>query len=1062
MFTDIYIKRPVLATVVSLLIFLLGLRSIFDLQLREYPELTNTVITVTTAYVGASADLVQGFITSPIQKEIAGADGIDYLTAESREGVSTIKAYVRLNFDPDKAFTNVMAKVAQARGQLPSGTEEPIITKDTGSTIALMYMSFSSDKMSPEQITDYISRVVQPKIETLSGVAGAQILGDKTFAMRIWLNPIRMAALNVSSEDVAKALLSNNFLAATGKTKGEWVASAINATTDLHDADQFKDLIVKQVNNTLIRLKDIAKVGLGSQNYDSEVTFNGEKAIFIGITATPTANPLSVINLVRQEFPKLEREFPPALKAKIVYDATSYIRASLKEVIRTIVEATLIVIIVIYLFLGSIRSVLIPIVTIPLSLVGVCTLMLILGYSINLLTLLAMVLAIGLVVDDAIVVVENIHRHLEEGMSPFDAAIKGAREIAVPVISMTITLAAVYAPIGFMGGLTGALFKEFAFSLAAAVFISGIIALTLSPMMCSKVLRPVTEQGRFATIIDEKFEKLKAFYHRRLEGALRYRPVILLMAVTVLFSCYFLYSNSQQELAPDEDQSVLFLSATAPEYANIDYVSHFSNEFNKIFSSYPATQDYFIVNGEGAVNNIIAGIILKPWEERDISQNALSPLVQSKIDNIAGLKSVVFPLPTLPGTGDGLPIAFVVTSTGNFELFNQVMHDLQTAAQKSGLFIFTDVSLKFNKPQLDIQIDRKKAAQLGIDMQNIGNALGTLFGGNYINRFSAAGKAYQVIPQVAPEFRMNPDQIKYIFLKTATGEMVPLSTVVKISRSVAPNSLTQFQQLNSATLQGMMIPGHTIGEGLNFLQQTAQKILPQGMSYDYAGQSRQFMKEGSALLYTLFFAIIIIYLVLSAQFESFRDPFIILVSVPMSICGALIPINLGLATINIYTQIGLVTLVGLISKHGILMVDFANHLKAEKGLNSFSAIAQAASIRLRPILMTTAAMIFGVMPLVLAKGAGAVSRFNMGLVIATGMTIGTLFTLFVVPTMYTVFEEIPFSYIAFGLLFFIGFGVLAVFSGVAIGAYLLMVWVVLVGLILRLAFQQPNDEQIVT
>lgn len=1037
-FTDIFIKRPVLATVISLLILFLGLRAIYELPVRQFPKLDNTVITVTTSYPGASSRLMQGFVTTPLEKSIAGADGIDYLTANSSENVSVIKAYIKLNYNPEQAFTNIMSKVAEVRNQLPQEVEDPVIKKETGDQIALMYIGFSSKGMSPEQITDYISRVVQPKLETITGVAKAEVLGDSTFAMRIWLNPKRMAALGVTPNDIAQALREKNFLSAAGKTKGELIAYDIEAATDLHSASEFKNIVIKKSAASLVRLKDVAKVELGAQNYDSDVIFNGQKAIFVAIYATPAANPLTVITKVRKVFPELQTDFPPSLKAKIVYDATNYIRASIKEVIQTILEATFIVILVIFLFLGAIRSVLIPIVTIPLSLIGVCSLMLGLGYSINLLTLLAMVLAIGLVVDDAIVVVENIHRHIEEGMQPYNAAISGAREIAAPIISMTLTLAAVYAPIGFTTGLTGALFTEFAFTLACTVIISGIIALTLSPMMCSKLLTSELSQHKFVKFLDNNFNRLKLRYEKTLTGALKYRPVTIIFAITVLTSCYFLFTHTQQQLAPEEDQSALFISATAPEYANIDYVTKFTQQFNKILGNAKGGQDYFIINGMGAVNNVIAGLILKPWDERKISQQQLNPIIQKKLSEVAGLNTVVFPLPSLPVGGGGLPIQFVITSTLNFKTLFQLSDQILNAAKKSGLFLFIDNSLKFNKPELNIEINRSKAAELGINMQNIGTALATSLGGNYINRFSISGRSYEVIPQLLRRYRMNPDQIKQIYVKTDTGQVIPLSTIINIKQSVIPNQLTQFQQLNSATLQGLMTPGYTIGAGLKFLQDEAKKILPRGVNYDYAGQSRQFIQEGSSLIYTFFFAIIVIFLVLAAQFESFRDPFIILVSVPMSICGALIPLNLGAASINIYTQVGLITLIGLISKHGILMVDFANKLRERENLNVTAAIIKAGAIRLRPILMTTAAMILGVTPLLIATGAGAVSRFDIGLVIATGMFFGTIFTLFVVPTMYITFSQMPVSRVFYGL------AILATLIG--IGAYLDIVSFVIIAL----------------
>lgn len=999
-FTDIFIKRPVLATVISLLIFLLGLRAIFDLPVSEYPKMENTVVTVTTSYPGASAEIIQGFITTPIQKSVAGADGIDYLTAESTQGTSTIKAYIKLNYDSNAAFTDIMSKVSEVRADLPRDARDPVIRKDTGSTIALMYLGFNSDVLTPGQITDYLTRVVQPKLETVSGIAQAQIIGGQTFAMRIWLNPQKMAAFNVTPQDVNNALAQNNFQSAAGQTKGELVAFNINAATDLHDEKQFQQLVVKTNNGALIRMQDVALVELGSQTYDSSVIFNGKKAVFLGIYPTPNANPLALIENVRKLLPDIQKDLPPGLSAQVVYDATKYINSSINEVIKTIIEATIIVVLVIFLFLGAIRSVTIPVVTIPLSLVGVCTFMLFLGYSINLLTLLAMVLAIGLVVDDAIVVVENIHRHIEDGMKPYDAAIKGAREIATPVITMTITLAAVYAPIGFMKGLTGSLFKEFAFTLAGTVIISGVVALTLSPMMCSKVLNAQISRSRFVSFIERNFERGKVLYQRRLHSVLDYRPVTLLFAIVVLVSCYFLFTGSTQELAPEEDQSVVFVMANAPQYANIDYITSFTNSFNKIFEGLPETKDYFVINGAGSAD-VFAGVILKPWEERKRTQKQIIPLLQEQLNQIAGLKVAVFPRPPLPSSDNGLPVQFVITSIGGYQNLYQVAHQLEDLATKSGMFLFVDSSLKYDKPELEININRSKAGLLGLNMEDIGSALATSLGGNYINLFSVEGQSYQVIPQVLRNFRLNPHEIEGIYVKAATGALVPLSTVISTELTVQPNSLTQFQQQNAALITGFPTPGVTLGQSLKYLQEQAEKILPKGMNYDYAGQSRQFVQEGSALLYSFFFALIVIFLVLAAQFESFRDPLIVLISVPMSICGALIPIYLGAATINIYTQVGLITLIGLISKHGILMVDFANKLQINEGLSIRDAIEKAASIRLRPILMTTAAMVLGVFPLIFASGAGAKSRFDIGLVIATGMFIGTMFTLFVVPTMYS-------------------------------------------------------------
>lgn len=1000
-FTDLFIKRPVLAMVISLLIFLFGVNAIYNMQIRQYPRMDNTVITIMTGYPGADADLIAGFITSPIEKAVASAEGIDYMTSSSTQGLSTITLNIKLNFDPQIAFTDVMSKVQQTINQLPKESQQPVILKTSDASTALMYISLDSTQMTPQQITDYATRVVQPQLQTVDGVAKADILGGSTYSMRIFLDPKKMAALGVSPSDVSAVLAKNNFLTAAGNTKGEYVALSITAKTDLNNADQFSNLIVKSDKGSIVRLRDIGKIELGSQSYDSSVTFNGKKAVFISITPTPTANPLTVISAVRKMLPSVIKEFPPSLTGTIVYDATAFIRASLDEVTHTIIEAALIVIVVIFLFLGSIRSVFIPLVTIPLSLVGVCTLMLILGYSINLLTLLAFVLAIGLVVDDAIVVVENVHRHIEEGKTPFDAAMIGAREIATPVIAMTITLAAVYAPIGFMGGLTGALFKEFAFTLASAVIISGIIALTLSPMMCSKVLSKDIASNKFVHFLDTFFNKLKSKYQKALHSLLDTRVIMLYFAAVVILMLPYLYTHTSAETAPDEDQGFFFVMAMIPQYATLNYIEAFTKPFDEIYKSFPEAENYFTVNN----SQPISGMVLKPWNERKKSQFALKQPLQDKLSNVAGLNAFAIVPPPLPGGGGGTPIQFVIKTTNDFQSLLDVSNKLTEKAKKSGLFIYVDNSLKFNQPQIVMNINRSKASEMGLDMQAVGSSLTSALSGNYVNYFNLEGRSYQVIPQLSRSFRMSPEELGQIYVRTINGTMVPLSTVVTLVEKTVPNAASHFQQMNSATIQAVMMPGKTLGEGLQFLQKEADQVLPKGFSYDYGGESRQFMQEGNALLFAFVFAIIIIFLVLSAQYESFRDPLIVLISVPMSICGALIPLNLGLASINIYTQVGLITLIGLISKHGILIVDFANHLQREKNLDKRAAVEEAAGIRLRPILMTTAAMVFGVLPLLIASGAGAVSRFDIGLVIATGLLIGTGFTLFVVPTLYTYIAE---------------------------------------------------------
>ena len=1001
-FTDIFIRRPVLASVVSLLILLVGLSAAFNLPVRQFPEISNTTISVTTTYPGANADLIRGFITTPIEQAVASTDGIDTLVSSSQQNVSVVTLNLRLDANPDRAVADVLAKVGQVKNVLPREANDPVIVKQTGEPTALMYMSFNSDVMNGSQITDYLTRVVQPRLQTINGVASAQILGGQTFAMRIWLDPDKMAALGVTPIDVRNALANNNFISAAGQVKSDFIQTTINAETSLSSPTAFGRLVVVARGDALIRLADVAKIELGPQSADSSSVFDGLKAVFIGVFATPSANPLTVIGDVRKAFPQIQKELPPGLDAAIAYDATKFIDASIAEVRKTLIEAAAIVVIVIFLFLGNLRSTLVPIVTIPLSLIGVMIALLALGYSLNLLTLLALVLAIGLVVDDAIVVVENIHRHIEEGASPHDAALIGAREIAVPVMSMTITLAAVYAPIGFVSGLTGALFREFAFTLAGAVVVSGIIALTLSPMMCSKLLTAEASSGRLVQFLDRTFGRLKVRYQRLLSRSLEWRPVTLLVLVGIIALSGLMFATTQKELAPEEDQGILFTLVKTPQPTNLDYLEQTTAKLYKVFQTVPEREHVFNINGFGSnAHQAFAGILFKPWEERKRTQKDILQSLQPKLADVAGGSVVAFARPSLPGSTGGPPVQFVVTSTGDYEQLNKAVEALQKAANASGLFIFTDVDLKFETPQIELKIDRDKANNLGITMADIGSSLATLLGGNYVNRFNLEGRSYEVIPQVPRDFRLTSDWLKRYRVRTSSGQLVPLASVVEVAASVQPNALTSFQQLSSATLSGVPFPGRTIGEAIDFLEGQAASILPQGVGHDFQGESRQYVQEGNRLLVTFAFALVIIYLVLAAQYESFRDPFIILVALPTSMFGAMIPLNAGLATLNIYTQIGLVTLIGLISKHGILMVDYANHIQDSEGLSRRAAIEKAAAIRLRPILMTTAAMVVGMVPLLVASGAGAASRFSIGLVIASGMAIGTLFTLFVTPAVYT-------------------------------------------------------------
>lgn len=998
-FTDPFIRRPVLASVISLLVVLLGFQAFNSLVIRQYPQMESALITVTTAYPGANAETIQGYITQPLQQSLASAEGVDYMTSVSQQNVSIISVYARIGADTDRLYTELLSQANSVKNQLPQNAEDPVLNKQAADSTALMYISFYSEQLSNPQITDYLSRVIQPKLATLPGMAEAEILGNQVFAMRLWLDPVKLAAYGLSAGDVNEAVRKYNFLAAAGEVKGQYVVTSINADTELKTPEAFAAIPLKTQGDSRVLLGDVARVEMGAESYNAISSFDGTPSVYIGVKGAPSANPLDVISEVRAVMPEIESQLPPGLKVTIAYDATRFIQASIDEVVKTLAEAVVIVIVVVFLFLGSLRSVLIPVVTIPLSMIGVMFFMQTMGYSINLLTLLAMVLAIGLVVDDAIVVVENIHRHIEQGKTPFQAAIDGAREIAMPVVTMTITLAAVYAPIGFLQGLTGALFQEFALTLAGAVLISGLVALTLSPMMCSRLLRHEENPSGLAHRLDLIFDRLKLRYQRALHGTLNTRPVVLVFAVLVLGLIPVLLKFTESELAPEEDQGIIFMMASAPQTANLDYLNAYTDQFLEIFQAFPEYYSWFQINGFNGVQSGIGGFLMTPWDERDRTQMEVLPEVQAQIDKIPGLQVFGFNLPSLPGTGEGLPFQFVINTASDYESLLQVTERIKEKAQASGKFAFLDVDLAFDKPEVVVDIDREKAAQMGVTMEDLGLTLATLLGESEINRFTIEGRSYKVIAQVEQAYRDNPGWLSNYYVKNGQGEMLPLSTLIKVSDRARPTQLSQFQQLNAATIQGFPIV--SMGEAIETLRAIAQEEAPQGFTYDYAGASRQYIQEGTALYTTFALALAIIFLVLAAQFESFRDPLVILVTVPLSICGALVPLFLGLSSMNIYTQVGLVTLIGLISKHGIMIVEFANQLRREQGLSRREAVEEAAAIRLRPVLMTTAATVFGMVPLILASGAGAVSRFDIGMVIATGMTVGTLFTLFVLPAVYT-------------------------------------------------------------
>lgn len=1013
-FTDIFIKRPVLAIVVSLAIFVVGLKALTSLPIRQYPVMQNAVVTISTTYYGASAETVAGFITTPIENAVAQADGIDYMSSKSVQGTSTITVNLRLNQDASKALAQIITQVNSVKNQMPSQAQASVISIAIGQATAAMYISFNSKELPTNKITDYLIRVVQPQLQAVAGVQQAQILGGKTFAVRVWLDPQKLAAHNLTASDVYTVLAANNYLSAPGTTRGQMVQINLTATTDLTSVEEFKKLIIKSTNGAYIRLNDVAQVTLGATDYTSETRFDGNPGVIMAINTTPSSNVLDVIKGVRAALPGITSQLPKGLDMFVAYDSTKFISGAIDEVESTLIEAIVIVILVIFVFLGSPRAVIIPIVTIPLSLVGAGVFMMMFGFTLNLLTLLAFVLAIGLVVDDAIIVVENVSRHIEEGKSPYEASIMAARELGGPIIAMAIVLVAVYVPIGFIGGLTGALFTEFAFTLVGAVIISTVIALTLSPMMSSRLLQPHSAEKsklekRIVTYIDEKFEKLHTAYLRVLHGVLNELPVVVVFAGLVFVTIGFLFTSSKSELAPSEDQGFLLAMVTASPTATLEQSRIWQNEARKVAISFPEVEHTFQVSSP-SLN--IMGMVLKPWGERSRSadqiqqsQNPKTDTLQSGLSKIAGIRAAAFQIPPLPGPG-GVGVQYVIKTTQGFTQLNDITQKIVDAAQQSGNFFYIDSSLKYDNPQVDIVIDRDKVAGMGLTMSDVGNALSYMLGGGYVNYFDLSGRAYQVIPQVQQNFRLNPDDLKNYYITPTSGSAIPLSTVATLKHEVTPESLEHFQQQNSATLTLIPRTGMTTGDAIDVLNKIAADVLPAGYTADYAGATRQYTQESSALIQTFFFALIIIYLALAALFESFRDPLTILISVPMSIAGALIFVALGVggASLNIYTEVGLVTLIGLISKHGILIVRFANDLQAQ-GYDKRRAVEEAAAIRLRPILMTTAAMVLGVMPLITASGAGAAARFNLGLVIASGLSIGTLFTLFVVPAIYLLLAQ---------------------------------------------------------
>jgi multidrug efflux pump len=996
--TDIFINKPILAICVNVLIFVIGVQSINKLTVRQYPRSDSAVVTIKTAYIGANADLVRGFISTPLERVISSADGIDYIESASTQSLSTITAHLRLNFDINAALTQIQTKVAQVRNELPPEAEAPVITvENSDNRFAAMYISFYSDTLEQNQITDYLTRVIQPRLSAVPGIQRAEIIGGRVFAMRIWLKSEQLAAFNISPSQVHEALANNNFLSAVGSTKGSMIQVNLVANTDLRTIEEFKDLVIKRDGDQLIRLGEVADIVLGAESYEEDVRFGGLAATFIGMWVLPNANSLDVIQDVRNLIPDIEKSLPSGIKVGIPYDATAYIRDAIYEVMKTLIETIIIVIIVIFLFLGSPRSIMVPVVAIPLSLIGTASLMLLFGFTINLLTLLAIVLSVGLVVDDAIVMLENVERHHHDGMPPVQAALTAARELVNPIISMTITLAAVYAPIGIQGGLTGALFREFAFTLASSVIISGLVALTLSPVMAASILKKEPKHSKFKDWINQNFDRLKDSYTLVLRKTLKYRIAVICVASMVIFCNLPFYLFSTEELAPREDQGVVFGIVQAAPNSSLDQTLLYTNIINEIYRSQPEHSTTFQITGPTFG---FSGMLTKPWNERtrtvmDIEQN-----LWGAMSVVPGVRVIMSTPPPLPG-GSDFQVELVIGSTAEPAKILKYANDLVQAAMASGKFMYVDTDLKFDLPQSEIILDRDKIASLGLNMQQIGRDLSVLTGGDYVNRFNIQGRSYKVIPQLKRNERLNPEQLENIYVTGPNNQLVQLSTFANIQDSVQPRQLNRFQQLNSAKIQGAIPPGVSLDQALKVLEDAAAISLPSDYNIDYAGESRQLRKESSALLATLVFAFILIFLVLAAQFDSFWDPFIILVgSVPLGLAGALAFIFLDATTLNVYSKVGLVTLVGLISKNGILIVEFANKLQ-QAGKEKYEAVIEAASTRLRPILMTSVATVVGHFPLVIAEGAGAGARNSIGIVLVTGMTIGTIFTLFIVPTIYT-------------------------------------------------------------
>ena len=1005
-FTDVFIKRPILAISLSLLIVLLGLYSLTKMQIREYPAIVNTVATITTNYYGADSKLMEGFITQPLEQAVAQVDNIDFMTSQSQSGKSVITAHMKLGTDPSATTASLLSKINSVSYKLPKEAEDPTVDISTGSTTDVVYLAFFSDKLNSSQINDYLSRVVQPQFYTVSGVAQVKLYGGIDFGMRVWLKPNSLAALKLSTQDIINIISKNNIQSSPGELNNSLNILSTSANTQISSVDELKNLIISEKDGKLVKLKDVADISLSKSHDFYRALGDNKESVVLAVQTTPTANPLEVMDGINKLLPIIKNNLPEAISYKVVYDSTIAIDKSINEVIKTILEAGIIVLLVITLFLGNPRAIIVPLVTIPLSLIGVCIIMALLGFSINLMTLLAMVLAIGLVVDDAIVVVENVNRHLiENKASAFDAAIYGTREIAVPIISMTLALGAVYAPIALMGGLTGSLFTEFALTLAGAVFVSGIIALTLSPVMCATLFKDGGEENKFEKAINKNLNKLTNLYRKSLTTVIDNRSAVILFTFIVMGSIPFLFQSISSELAPSEDKGVFVMQATAPNNANLDYIEANMKNLSSVLTKNDSVDGVVSMIGVPNKNQGLVIASLKPWDERSKSQKEIINDVKTESSQLVNVNAIPFSMPELPGASSGLPIQLVISTPNSREQLLSVITSIGEKVKDTGKFVFQNIDLAYDAGKLIIDINREKAGAYGVTMDSIGNTLSTMVTDGYINRITLEGKAYEVILQAERKLRQNPDLLNNYYVKSNKGDMIPLGELISTKIITEPKVLPHFNQLNSATLSLVAAPNVTIGDAIANIQSILKTDLPKGYMSDYLGESRQFIQEGNSLYITFGLALIVIFLILAIQFESLKDPLVIICSVPLALSGALIAMSWGFATLNIYSQIGLVTLIGLITKHGILICEVAKENQLHLGYDRRKAIIEAAAIRLRPILMTTAAMIAGLIPLLFASGPGAVSRFSIGLVIVVGLTIGTCFTLYVLPTIYTFIGE---------------------------------------------------------